>query len=58
MNLTLTDNWGFPREGADCYGGLVGMLQCGDIEIGALALLFKPTRMDKLDYAGETFKYG
>ena len=57
MNLTLTDSWGYPREGTDCYDGVVGLLQCGDVEIGALAMLFKYSRLDKLDYAGETFKY-
>jgi hypothetical protein len=58
MNLTLTNTWGFPKEGTDCYDGVVGLLQCGDIEIGALALLFRDSRLDRLDYAGETFEYG
>ena len=58
MNLTLTDSWGYPREGTDCYDGVVGMLQCGDIEMGALAFLVRESRLDKLDYAGETFTYG
>jgi hypothetical protein len=36
---------------------VVGLLQCGDIEIGALGMLFKVRRLEKMDYAGETFKY-
>lgn len=58
MNLTLTDTWGFPRKGTNCYDGVVGLLQCGNTEIGALAILYKESRMDRIDYAGETIVFG
>ncbi|KAJ9593929.1 hypothetical protein L9F63_014643 [Diploptera punctata] len=57
MNLTFTDTWGFPRNGTECYDGVVGLLQCGDVEIGALAILFKIPRLDRIQYAGETFNF-
>lgn len=58
VNLTLTNTWGFPKKGTSCYDGVVGLLQCGDTEIGALAILYKESRMDRIDYAGETFVFG
>jgi hypothetical protein len=58
LNVTLTNTWGSPREGTACYDGAIGLLQCGDIEIGALGLLFKESRMDRIDYAVETVVYG
>ena len=39
------------------YDGVVGLLQSGDIEFSATALLFKATRLDIMDYAGETFRF-
>ena len=39
------------------YDGMIGLLQSGDIEIGAAGLVYKTTRMDVLDYAGETVIY-
>lgn len=39
------------------YNGVVGLLQSGDIEVASVGLLFKPTRLDILDYAGETVGY-
>jgi hypothetical protein len=36
---------------------MIGMLQSGDIELGAAALVFKGPRFDVLDYAGETDSY-
>ena len=58
MNLTFTDTWGFPKKGTECYDGVVGLLQCGDVEIGALSILYKIPRLDRIDYAGDGFKYG
>ena len=36
---------------------MIGLLQSGEIEIGAAHLLFKTPRLDALDYAGETVRY-
>ncbi|XP_069704782.1 ionotropic receptor 75a-like [Periplaneta americana] len=58
MNLTLTDSWGYPKIGSRCYDGVVGLLECGDIEIGAVGLLQKDARLDRIDYAGETIDFG
>ena len=39
------------------YDGMIGLLQSGDIEIASAGLVFKTTRMDAVDYAGETVIY-
>lgn len=54
MNVTTTDRWGSPSKNSSCYDGVVGLLECGDVEIGAIGLLQKDARMDRIDYAGET----
>ncbi|PSN36611.1 Ionotropic receptor 75d [Blattella germanica] len=53
MNLTMTDSWGYPVNGSKDYAGIVGLMQRGEVEIGAAGLLVKETRMDYVDYAGE-----
>ena len=39
------------------YNGVIGLLQSGDIEMASTGLLFKSTRLDVLEYAGETFGF-
>jgi hypothetical protein len=39
------------------YDGVVGLLQRGEIEMASVGLLFKTSRMDLFDYAGETVRY-
>jgi len=51
------ESWGFPVNNTKHYDGMIGLLQSGDIEIGAAKVLFKTTRLDVLDYAGETVCY-
>jgi hypothetical protein len=58
MNVTVTDTWGYPRKDSACYNGIVGLLECGDVEVGAVGLLQKGVRMDRIDYAGETINSG
>jgi hypothetical protein len=58
MNLTITDTWGYPRKDSPCYDGIVGVMECGDVEIGAIGLLQKVARWDRIDYAGETIDFG
>ena len=55
----MADTWGFPVNGTNNYTGIVGLLQRGEVEIGAAGLLIKETRMDMVDYAGEivTFRW-
>jgi hypothetical protein len=53
MNLTMSDTWGFPVNETNNYTGIVGLMQRGEVEIGAAGLLIKETRMDMVDYAGE-----
>ncbi|KAJ9593928.1 hypothetical protein L9F63_014642 [Diploptera punctata] len=53
MNLTMADSWGFPVNGTSTFAGIVGIMQRGEVEIGAAGLLIKETRMDYIDYAGE-----
>jgi hypothetical protein len=44
-------------DNSTSYGGVIGLLQRGEIEMASFGLLFKTTRMDFLDYAGETVCY-
>ncbi|KDR16068.1 hypothetical protein L798_10080 [Zootermopsis nevadensis] len=53
MNLTMSETWGFPVNETNNYTGIVGLMQRGEVEIGAAGLLIKETRMDMVDYAGE-----
>jgi hypothetical protein len=39
------------------YDGVIGLLQRGEIEMASVGLLHKATRLDILDYAGETVCY-
>jgi len=57
MNVTLTDTWGYPRKNSPCYDGVIGLMECGDVEIGAIGLLQKDARLDRIDYAGETVDF-
>jgi hypothetical protein len=57
MKECLTDTWGYPINGSECFNGAVGLLQCGGCEIGATGLLFKTERLPVIDYAGETFTF-
>ncbi|GFG36576.1 hypothetical protein Cfor_06084, partial [Coptotermes formosanus] len=50
----FTNTWGYPINGSKCFNGAVGLLQCGNCEIGATGLLFKVERLPVIDYAGET----
>ena len=58
MNLTIADTWGYPRTDSPCYDGIVGLMQCGDVEISATGLLQKIARLDRIDYAGEIIDFG
>jgi hypothetical protein len=58
MNITVTETWGYPRKDSPCYDGIVGLLECSDVEIGAIGLLQKDARLDRIDYAGETIDFG
>jgi hypothetical protein len=49
----MADTWGFPVNETGNYTGIVGLMQRGEVEIGAAGLLIKETRMDMVDYAGE-----
>jgi len=33
-------------------------MECGEVEIGAIGLLQKDARLDRIDYAGETIDFG
>lgn len=57
MNITLTDTWGYPEEGPDCFSGIVGTLQCGECEISATGVMWKMERMDVIDYVTEITKF-
>ncbi|PSN35594.1 hypothetical protein C0J52_20452, partial [Blattella germanica] len=58
LNLTQTDTWGYPKKNSPCYDGIVGLLECGDIELSCTGLLQKDARLNRIDYAGETFDFG
>ncbi|KAJ9593931.1 hypothetical protein L9F63_014645 [Diploptera punctata] len=58
MNLTKTDTWGYPKKNSPCYDGVIGLLECHDVEISANGLLQREARMDRVDYAGETVDFG
>jgi hypothetical protein len=51
------ETWGYPVDNTTSYGGVIGLLQRGEIEMASFGLLFKTARMDFLDYAGETVRY-
>ncbi|KAJ4439296.1 hypothetical protein ANN_07418 [Periplaneta americana] len=57
MNITLVDTWGFPKKDTDCYDGIVGAMQCGHCVISASGILYKHSRWDRVDYAGESYVY-
>ncbi|XP_069704778.1 ionotropic receptor 75a-like [Periplaneta americana] len=57
MRILFTDSWGFPMNGTKWYSGLVGLLQRGEVELGASNLIIKPARLDALDYACESFPF-
>ena len=57
MNVTPVESRGYPVNNTRRYDGMIGLLQSGDIEIGAAGVLFKTRRLDALDYAGETVCY-
>jgi hypothetical protein len=57
MNVTPVESWGFPVNNSECYDGVIGLLQRGEIEMASVGLLFKSARMDIIDYAGETVRY-
>jgi hypothetical protein len=57
LNVTPTETWGYPVNNTKRYDGVVGLLQSGDIEVAAVGLVFKNSRFDVLDYAGETDSY-
>ncbi|KAJ9598629.1 hypothetical protein L9F63_010683 [Diploptera punctata] len=57
IKVCLTNSWGYPINGSHCFTGAVGLIQCGNCEIGATGLLFKTERLDIIDYAGETIEF-
>jgi hypothetical protein len=57
LNVTPVASWGYPVGNSTSYGGVIGLLQRGEIEIASVGVLFKTARMDFLDYAGETVRY-
>ena len=57
LNVTPVEFRGYPVNNTRRYDGMIGLLQSGDIEITAAALVFKTRRLDVLDYAGETVCY-
>jgi hypothetical protein len=48
------ESWGYQVNNTRRYGGVTGLLQGGDIEMASVGLLFKATRLEFLEYAGET----
>ncbi|XP_033610837.1 glutamate receptor 4-like [Cryptotermes secundus] len=57
LNVTPVETWGYPVDNTSSYGGVIGMLQRGEIEMASFGLFFKAARMNFLDYAGETVRY-
>jgi hypothetical protein len=57
LNITAVESWGYPVNNSSSYGGVIGLLQRGEIEMASFGLLFKAARMDFLDYVGETVRY-
>jgi hypothetical protein len=57
MDLVFTDAWGFPINGSKWYAGVAGLLQRGEVDIGATTLLIKSARLDVVDYAAEAFPF-
>jgi hypothetical protein len=57
LNVTAVESWGYPVNNSSSYGGAIGLLQRGEIEMASFGLLFKAARMDFLDYVGETVRY-
>ena len=59
MNLILTDTWGYPINGSNCFNGIIGTIQdnCGDCEISTTGLMWKNERMEKVDYVTDTYRF-
>jgi len=48
---------GLPVNNTKRYDGMIGLLQSGDIEIGAAGLMILAPLLDVIDYAGDTVLY-
>ena len=57
MNVTPVESRGLRVNNTRRYDGMIGLLQSGDIEIGAAGLMIKAPRLDVLDHAGDTILY-
>ena len=57
MNVTPVESRGLPVNNTKRYDGMIGLLQSGDIEIGAAGLMILAPLLDVIDYAGDTVLY-
>jgi hypothetical protein len=55
--VTPMDSWGYPVGNTSDFSGVIGLLQRGEIDVASVGLLHKATRINVLDYAGETVCY-
>jgi len=57
LNVTPVESRGLPVNNTKRYDGMIGLLQSGDIEIGAAGLMILAPLLDVIDYAGDTVLY-